>query len=147
MSTANYAVQTRICRSPAEVFDAIVQPQQLQEYFVDRAEGEWHEGQAVVWHWEQWGDYPVQVIALDRPRRIELEIDSTAWKKTTDAGYPVRIVMELTELDDGGTMLQIRESGWQVDTSGLKASHENCSGWTHMAMCLKAYLEHGLDMR
>ena len=44
-------------------------------------------------------------------------------------------------------MLSISESGWKTDREGLKGSHDNCSGWTHMAMCLKAYLEHGLDLR
>jgi hypothetical protein len=44
-------------------------------------------------------------------------------------------------------VLSISEQSWKTDVPGLKASHENCSGGTHMAMCLKGYIEHGLDLR
>ncbi len=45
------------------------------------------------------------------------------------------------------TMLSISEQGWLTDEAGLKGSHDNCSGWTHMALCLKAFVEHGIDLR
>ena len=76
-----------------------------------------------------------------------MEIDTREWKKTEDRAYKVDILFELEPLDDGSTMLSISERGWLTDESGLKGSHDNCSGWTHMAMCLKAFVEHGLDMR
>jgi len=50
-------------------------------------------------------------------------------------------------LEDGATMLSISEEGWKTDAEGLKGSHDNCGGWTHMVMCLKAYIEHGIDLR
>jgi uncharacterized protein YndB with AHSA1/START domain len=101
----------------------------------------------VTWHWQNWGDYPVRVVRVDRPQRIEVELDSTAWKKTTGEGYKVLVRMELEPIDAGSTLLKISEIGWPTDESGLKASHENCSGWTNMALCLKGYLEHGIHLR
>jgi hypothetical protein len=44
-------------------------------------------------------------------------------------------------------MLSISEQGWKTDAPGIKGSLDNCGGWTHMAMCLKAYIEHGIDLR
>ena len=76
-----------------------------------------------------------------------MTLDSRAWEKTRDEAYPVTVVFELEALDDGTTMLAISESGWKTDADGLKGSHDNCSGWTHMAMCLKAWIEHGIDLR
>ena len=77
---------------------------------------------------------------------IELAIDSKEWDKTKDDAYEVLVIFEFEELDDG-TMLSISEQGWKTDADGLKGSHDNCEGWTHMTMCLKAYLEHDIDLR
>ncbi len=147
LGTANFTVQTKIRRPIEEVFRAIVDPQQLARYFADRADGPLEPNRTVVWHWQEWGDYPVRVIQSEPPRAIELEWNSTDWKKTDGPGFPVRVRMELESLDDGATLLKISESGWPADPAGIKGSHENCSGWTHMGLCLKAYLEHGLDLR
>jgi hypothetical protein len=56
-------------------------------------------------------------------------------------------MMEFESIDGQSTMFSISESGWHRDDPGLKASHENCGGWQHMALCLKAFLEHGIDLR
>ncbi len=74
-------------------------------------------------------------------------MDSNEWHKTTGRSYDVVVTLEFEALDNGGTRLSISEAGWMTDAEGLKGSHDNCSGWTHMAMCLKAYLEHGIDLR
>lgn len=36
---------------------------------------------------------------------------------------------------------------WKTDADGLKGSHDNCGGWTHLATCLKASVVHGMDLR
>jgi uncharacterized protein YndB with AHSA1/START domain len=147
MSDRIFTIQTRVNRPVAEVFQAVVQEDHLCRYFTDRASGPLREGEQVIWTWSTWGDYPVVVKRIVANERIELEIDSTAWKKTTGTGYPVQVVLEFQALDEGSTMVSISESGWHRDEAGLKASHENCGGWQHMALCLKAYLEHGIDLR
>lgn len=147
MSPRNYSVQTQINKPVPVVFEAIVQPGHLCKYFVDKSSGTLVEGKDINWHWGQWGDYPVTVTKLVPNKLIELEINSTAWKKTTDAGYAVKMIFELEPLSDTSTMLTISEAGWLHDEPGYKASHENCGGWTHMALCLKAYLEYGIDLR
>lgn len=77
---------------------------------------------------------------------IELALDPKEWKKTQDDSYEVLVIFEFEEVE-GGTMLSISEKGWKTDAEGLKGSHDNCGGWTHMSMCLKAYLEHAIDLR
>ncbi len=147
MPAPNYVVNTKILRPVADVYRAIVDPRELEKYFVDRTDTGISQGAEIVWSWKKWGDYPVKVVGCVENQRVELEIDSMLWKKTAGAGYKVRVLMELQSLGPGETLLSISESGWLADDSGLKASHENCSGWTHMALCLKAFLEHGIDLR
>lgn len=142
----NYTVQTKIKRPVADVFDAIVSSDSMKHYFVDSASGDLVEGEDVTWRWDRYGEFPVVVRKVVPNTLIELAIDSREWDKTRDEAYEVLVIFEFEELDDG-TMLSISEQGWKTDTEGLKGSHDNCGGWTHMATCLKAYLEYGIDLR
>lgn len=120
----------------------------LNRYFTERSSGDLAEGACIITpHWEDWGDFPVTVKKMEKDRRIELALDARRWQRTKDDSYEVLIVFAFEVLETGGTKLSISEEGWKSDADGLKASHDNCSGWTHMAMCLKGYIEHGIDLR
>jgi uncharacterized protein YndB with AHSA1/START domain len=142
----NYTVQTKIKRPVADVFDAIVSSERMKNYFVDGASSDLIEGKEITWRWDHYGENPVTVRKVVANELIELAIDSKEWDKTRDEAYEVLVIFEFEALEDG-TMLSISEAGWKTDADGLKGSHDNCGGWTHMAMCLKAYLEHGIDLR
>jgi uncharacterized protein YndB with AHSA1/START domain len=143
----NYTVQTKVLRPVAEVFDAIVSSERLCNYFTDKASGDLVPGREIRWHWNHYGELPIMVDEVVPNERIVLRLDSQKWEKTTSEAYDVRVIFELESLEDGNTMLSISEDGWKTDADGLKGSHQNCSGWTHMAMCLKSWLEHGIDLR
>jgi len=142
----NYRVQTKIKRPLADVFDAVVSSEKMKNYFIDGASSDLVEGKTVTWRWDHYGENPVVVRKVVTNELIELAIDSKEWDKTEDDAYEVLVIFEFEELDDG-TMLSISEQGWKTDADGLKGSHDNCEGWTHMTMCLKAYLEHDIDLR
>ena len=142
----NYTVQTRIKQPVADVFDAIVSSERMMKYFVNGASSDLIEGETVTWYWDHYGENPITVRKVVENELIELALDSREWDKTKDETYEVLVIFELEELDDG-TMLTISEQGWKTDADGLKGSHDNCGGWTHMAMCLKGYIEHGIDLR
>ena len=142
----NYTVRTKIKRPVADVFDAIVSRERMLQYFVDGASGDLVEGEKVAWRWDHYGENPVLVKTVIPNQRIVLALDSKEWDKTKDEPYEVLVIFEFEEIEDG-TMLCISEQGWKTDADGLKASHDNCGGWTHMAMCLKAYIEHGINLR
>ena len=143
----NYTVNTRIEKTVTEVFEAIVRKDTLNKYFTDDSSGDLVVGEQIIWNWNEWGEFPVTVTKIIENELIVLTIDSKRWLKTKDQSYEVSIIIEFKSLDDGQTMLSISEEGWKTDVDGLMASHDNCSGWTHMAMCLKAYIEHGIDLR
>ena len=142
----NYTVQTRILKPVAEVFDAVVKSEHMLHYFVNGSSGDLVEGERIVWHWDHYGENSVVVRKVVANELVELGLDSREWEKTKDESYEVRVIFEFEEVE-GGTMLSISEAGWKTDADGLKGSHDNCGGWTHMAVCLKAYLEHGIDLR
>jgi uncharacterized protein YndB with AHSA1/START domain len=47
----------------------------------------------------------------------------------------------------GSTLVRVAESGWKQDPRGLKSSYGNCYGWTQMLCCLKAWVEHDINLR
>lgn len=142
----NYTIQTKIDRPVVDVFDAVVSSERMKNYFVNGASSDLVEGETVTWRWDHYGELPVVVRKVVRNELIELALDSKKWDKTKDEAYDVLVIFEFEEVDNG-TMLSISEQGWKTDADGLKGSHDNCGGWTHMAMCLKAYIEHDIDLR
>ncbi len=142
-----FTIQTTINKPVGEVFDAIVDPSKLQQYFAGRSSGPLAPGARVVWFWEGWGEYPVTVDEVVPHERVVLRLNSTEWKKSSSDSYDVRVVFEVESLSPDKTLLKISEDGWKDDADGIKASYENCGGWQHMATCMKAWLEHGIDLR
>ncbi|MDA7951030.1 MAG: SRPBCC domain-containing protein [Pirellulaceae bacterium] len=147
MSKRNYTVQIKIKCLVSDVFNAVVDENKICNYFVDRTSGPLAKGDRVVWSWQEWGEFPVVVKEIVPNELIHLQIDSKEWQKTPEKEYKVEVYLEFQPVGEESTMLSISEQGWLTDATGLKGSHDNCAGWTHMAMCLKAYVEHGLDLR
>lgn len=137
-----FQVQLKILKPVAEVFEAVVNPKKLTGYFVKTASGPLTEGTTVIWTFvEAPEDSPVKVRQVVPNERIVL-----AWE-ATERGYDTQVVMEFKPLDGGATMVQISESGWQKTPKGFESAFGNCGGWMHMICCLKAYLEHGINLR
>lgn len=142
-----YTVSTKIGKPVGEVFSAVVEREKMDRYFTDSAGSDLAAGARVVWFWEGYGDHPVVVDVFEENARIELLLNSKDWSKTEKDHYDVRVIMEFAETEDGQTVVSISEEGWRTDEPGRTASHENCGGWMHMLLCLKAWLENGIDLR
>jgi uncharacterized protein YndB with AHSA1/START domain len=137
-----FRVQTRIRKPVAAVFDAFVDPAKLCAFFTATASGPLTEGATVTWTWRDYDlKAPVHVVAVRANELVALE-----WT-ASKTGAKTRIEIRFRPLDAQSTLVQIAESGWAADDAGLRASYDNCEGWTHVLHCLKAHLEHGLDLR
>lgn len=143
----NYTVSTQINKPVQDVFNAVVSKDVLAKYFTNKSSSDLIEGDRVQWHWDHYGESSVVVNKIVANERIELTLDSHEWDKTKDDSYDVLVIFEFEALDDSRTRMSISEQGWRTDAEGLKASHDNCEGWTHMAACMKAWLDHGIDLR
>lgn len=77
-------------------------------------------------------------------RRIVLRGDGA-----DDGGPPYRTTATLTfePLDGDRTLVTIAEEGWRDGDAGRKAAFGNCEGWTQMLCAMKAWLEHGINLR
>ena len=136
-----FQVQVKVQKPVAEVFDAVVNPRKLSGYFIEKASGPLAEGATVTWK------FPEFPIEFDVVVRQVSKDERSAFEWPTEAGYNTLVEMVFKPLDARNTMVQVSESGWKEDAGGLKASYGNCGGWMHMLMCLKAYLEYGINLR
>jgi uncharacterized protein YndB with AHSA1/START domain len=137
-----FEVQLKIRKPVAEVFEAVVNPGKLSGYFTRTASGPLVEGATVMWSFvEVPGESPVKVRQVTKNERLVFEWESQ------EGGYDTRVEMLFRPLEGNETMVQIRESGWRPTPKGIESSYGNCSGWMHMACCLKGYLEYGINLR
>ena len=137
-----FEVQLKIQKPVDEVYEAVVNPQKLSSYFVQKASGKLVAGTTVRWKFaEVEGEHPVKVRQTSTNQRIVLEWESS------EGGYDTTVEMLFVPLTDRTTMVKIRESGWRSTPEGLGSSYDNCGGWMHMMCCLKAYIEHGINLR
>ena len=136
-----FQVQLKIRKPVAEVFAAIVQPEKLSGYFVQNSSGPLAEGKTVKWKFAEVDrSFDVVVKHVIENERIVFE-----WP-AGEGSYDTRVEMAFKPLEDG-TLVQISEAGWRPTEAGFKESYGNASGWMHMMCCLKAYLEHGINLR
>ncbi|MFT4886621.1 MAG: hypothetical protein ACJAY7_000125 [Pseudohongiellaceae bacterium] len=59
-------------------------------------------------------------------RLIKFVLNSLDWQKADGESYDVTVRIEFEELEDGGSMLSISESGWIDSENGMPGSYDNC---------------------
>lgn len=148
-----FSVAARIAKPIEEVYEAVVNPDHLSAYFTTGgAKGRIEKGATVIWDFHDFpGQFPVEVKDAVLNEKIVLE-----WEATNEdgvacnepgAGYNTSMTMDFKSLEDGRTLITINETGWGSDEAGLKASYGNCEGWMQMMCSLKAWMEHGINLR
>jgi uncharacterized protein YndB with AHSA1/START domain len=151
-----FRVAARIARPVEEVFEAVADPDKLSSYFTTGgAKGRLETGATVSWDFADYpGAFPVHVVEVVPNERIVLEWEATEGESANleggaleEAGYNTTVTMSFRPLDDGRTLVEIAEEGWRRTPGALKSSYGNCQGWSQMLCAMKAWLEHGINLR
>ncbi|SJZ77525.1 Uncharacterized conserved protein YndB, AHSA1/START domain [Chitinophaga eiseniae] len=131
----------RIAKPPQEVFEAIVDPQKMRNYFIASGSGRMVEGETVVWRFaEEAVNYDIPVKKVVKDKEIHFE-----WEGAPQHTTQVKII--LSPSPNGGTLVKVTEGTLPLDEKGLKWFSQNTFGWTNFLDCLKAYLEYGIHLR
>ncbi|MBF9336058.1 SRPBCC domain-containing protein [Microbacterium lacticum] len=141
----SFTVSGYIARPPAEVYEAVADPQQLSRYFTTGgARGRLENGAAISWEFaDSPGRFPVTVVEADPPRRLVIR-----WEGTASLAPQTTTTFEFEPVDDGArTLVTISEGAWHVSADGAKNAFGNNAGWTGMLAALKMWLEHGINLR
>jgi len=112
--------------APVErVWKAIADPSEIAQWFGDGAELDLRPGGDGTFSWDKHGRFAVRVELVEPPNRI-----SWRWAKDPDVpvddGPSTLVEWVLSERPGGGTILELRESGFAED----KHFEDNSGGWT-----------------
>lgn len=151
-----FKVMIFIGRPVHEVFEAVADRKQLSSYFTTGgSSGRLETGKTVTWDFHDFpGAFPVEVDEVVPDEKIVLRWEAAEGEQVCGgdidikpAGYQTTVTMSFKPTDDGRTLVEIEERGWRETEGGLQASYGNCMGWSQMLAALKAWVEHGINLR
>ncbi|MBU1094956.1 MAG: SRPBCC domain-containing protein [Bacteroidetes bacterium] len=120
-----------------EVFEGIVNPAKMTKYFISESTGRLESGKEVIWKFPEFDEtFPVNEIKIEANRSISFVWDP----KTT-------VTISLEKSSDNSTIIRVNENGKELNEANLKWVLENTEGWANFLACMKAYLEHGIQLR
>ena len=136
-------VSGRIAKPVHEVFEAVADPAKLSGYFTTGgAKGRLEAGSVVSWDFADFpGAFPVTVVEIVPDAKIVLR-----WGSAEGQGDNT-VTMIFEGLEDGRTLITITETGWTETQTGIDGAVGNTEGWAGMLAAMKAYLEHGINLR
>ncbi len=120
-----------------EVFEAIVDPEKMSNYFIGSGSGRMIEGKEVIWRWREFDEeYPVKVVQVVENQKIIF-----VWDPETT------VEIMLSEQVDKSTLVEVKEGEKELTPENLKWYGGNSEGWANFLACLKAYVEYGINLR
>ncbi|GAB2765151.1 SRPBCC domain-containing protein [Salinimicrobium soli] len=131
----------QISRAPKEVFEAIVDPEKMSNYFIAESTGRMEEGKDLEWKFPEF-DEKVKVHVVEvKPN----EYISFKWEGAK--GEDLLVEMTLLPMPEESTLVKITEGKMANDKKGLKWLAQNTEGWANFLACLKAFVEHEINLR
>ena len=130
----------QISKPAGEVFEAIVDPVKMSNYFISESSGRMEEGKKLVWRFPEFDmNVPVRVGKIEKNKYISFYWDSD--------GFELLSEMTLTSRANNSTLVSVTEKSMENDEAGLKWLVGNTEGWANFLACLKAWLEYGINLR
>lgn len=133
------SVTYTIDRNLPTVYQAIIDKNKLNKYFVSFSSHNLDKAEKIHWKWE---DYNAE-CEISNVNVIENQSISFDWGENGDEK---QVFILLEELPDNKTKIKITEGPFNAETDIAKMLGQN-QGWTDFACCLKAYLYAGINLR
>lgn len=123
-----------------EVFEAIVNPEKMSNYFISQSSGIMEEGKNLIWKFPEFDfEFPIKVQKVETNKYI-----SFYWE---NSGKDLLVEITLSEKENNSTLVSISEKSMENNEVGLKWLSGNSFGWSNFLACLKAYLEYNINLR
>lgn len=131
----------QVAKSRQEVYEAIIDPAKMSNYFISESTGEMKEGESLTWKFPEFeGDVQIEVSKIVPPELITFHWEGAKGKK-------LKVEITLLEMPDNSTLVKVTEGKMTADKAGIVWYGGNTEGWANFLACLKAYLEHGINLR
>ena len=123
-----------------EVFEAIIDPEKMSNYFISKSSGRMETGKQLIWQFPEFEiDFQIRVDKIEADKYISYywKIDNTE----------LLVEITLLSVDKNSTVVTVTEKGRKNNESGINWLKGNTEGWANFLACLKAYLEYGINLR
>lgn len=133
-------VELQVSKPAEEVFEAIVDPAKMSNYFISKGSGRMEDGREIIWKFPEFKfEFPVRVKETRNSEYVSFYWD------IEDKELLVEITLK--SLGKDKTLVTVTEKGMQNDEKGVKWLQGNTAGWANFLACLKAWLEYGINLR
>jgi uncharacterized protein YndB with AHSA1/START domain len=133
----------RINKPANFVFEAIVDPAKIGNYWFSSSSERWEQGKAVTLRYDEYeAEGTITILELTLNKNIVF-----SWGG--EHGEATIVTITLEEVDHHCTLIEIKESGLrEEDPEIVSKMLGQKEGWVYMLSCLKSYLENGVtDLR
>jgi uncharacterized protein YndB with AHSA1/START domain len=129
----------RIDKSSNEVFEALVDPEKIGNYWFSNSSGRLEEGKKITWLYQEYNaELTIKVVEVEQDKRIVY--------KWGEGKYETTVNFYLRKEENGSTVLEVTESGFNTnDPEIVNILLGQKEGWMYMLTCLKGYLENGIS--
>lgn len=133
----NIKASIQIQKPINEVFDNIVNPDKMTQYFIGSSTGRISENAELIWTFPEFDEKcPVTITQCIQNKKITFVWD------------PETVVdIELQEQLDKSTLVKITEGSKDVNEKNIKWFAGNTEGWANFLACLKAFSEYNINLR
>ena len=130
----------QIRKASIEVFEAIVDPKKIGNYWFSSSSERWDQGKAITLRYEEYGaEGVINILKVQENNKIVF-----SWG--AESGEETVVTITLKELDAEITVIEVNESGLnENDPEVLNKMLGQKEGWVYTLTCLKAYLESGVN--
>jgi uncharacterized protein YndB with AHSA1/START domain len=131
----------KVLKSPHEVYEAIVDPGKMTNYFISKSSGRMEAGKELTWEFPEMDmRFPVQVEKTEQDRFI-----SFSWIDPEENKTLVEITLKPVNTNE--TFVSVTEGSRPADEKGIEWYGRNTEGWANFLACLKAWIEYGIHLR
>ncbi|HNT80893.1 MAG TPA: SRPBCC domain-containing protein [Bacteroidia bacterium] len=142
MYTKNQIIESslQIQKKAEIIFDAIVDPNNMKNYFISESNGRMESGRTLQWKFPEFDEqFEVRVKEIESPSFISFEWDEK------DKAY--RVEIKIKPFDDQSCVVHISESSCDDESIDIEKIKRNTGGWANFLACMKAYIEFGINLR
>jgi uncharacterized protein YndB with AHSA1/START domain len=133
-------LQMGILKPSHDVFEAIVDPDKMNKYFISRSTGRIENGKTLKWEWDDFdAEHEIKVQKVGQDKLVSFKWDGS--------GVECVVNITLESKGENKTIIKITEEEWTPDFDGAKRCMGQVEGWTHFLCCLKAYIEYNVNLR
>ncbi|MFS0560586.1 SRPBCC family protein [Terribacillus sp. 179-K 1B1 HS] len=130
----------KIYDSTSEVFDAIVDPERIGNFWFSSSSERWKQGTSIILKYDEYNaEAAIHVSEVVENEKIVFSWGEESQEKTT-------VTITLKEEDEKSTIIEVKESGFKEEDPDLVSKMlGQKEGWVYTLTCLKAYLENGIS--